>query len=50
MVPLKIYFKGGKAKVELGVVRGKKQFDKRETIARRQADRDVQRALKERHS
>jgi len=50
MVPLKIYFKGGKAKVELGVVRGKKQFDKREAIARRQADREVQRALKERHS
>tara|TARA_Y100000310_G_C20340902_1_gene649742 strand:+ start:9 stop:536 length:528 start_codon:yes stop_codon:yes gene_type:complete len=50
MVPLKIYFKGGKAKVELGLVRGKKQFDKRQTIARRQADRDVQRALKERHA
>jgi len=50
MVPLKIYFKGGKAKVELGIVRGKKQFDKREAIARRQADREVQRALKERHS
>ena len=50
LVPLKIYFKGGIAKVELGVVRGKKQFDKREAIARRQADREVQRALKERHS
>ena len=50
MVPLKIYFKGGKAKVELGIVRGKKQFDKRQTLARRQADRDVQRALKERHA
>ena len=50
MVPLKIYFKGGKAKVELGIVRGKKQFDKRQSIARRHADREVQRALKERHS
>ena len=50
IVPLTIYFKGSRAKVELGIVRGKKQFDKRQTIARRQADREVQRALKERHS
>ena len=46
----KVETKGGKAKVELGIVRGKKQFDKRQTLARRQADRDVQRALKERHA
>ena len=49
LVPLKIYFKRGRAKVELALVRGKKQFDKRQTLAQRQADRDVERALKERH-
>ena len=47
LVPLKIYFKKGKAKVELALVRGKRQFDKREAIARRQAQRDVERALKD---
>ena len=49
LVPLKIYFKRGRAKVELALVRGKKQFDKRQTMAQRQADRDVDRALKEQH-
>ena len=48
-MPLKIYFKHGRAKVELALVRGKKQFDKRQALAQRQADRDVDRALKERH-
>ena len=48
LVPLKIYFKRGKVKVDLGLVRGKKEFDKRHTLAKRQADRDVARALKER--
>ena len=50
LVPLKFYFKRGKVKVDLGLVRGKKEFDKRHSLAKRQADRDVQRALKERHS
>ncbi len=49
LVPLKIYFKRGKAKVELALVRGKKEYDKRQTLARRQADREVERALKERN-
>ena len=49
LVPLKIYFKRGRAKVELALVRGKKQFDKRQALAQRQADRDVARALKERY-
>ena len=48
LVPLKLYFKRGKAKVELALVRGKKQFDKRQTIAAREARRDIERALKER--
>jgi len=49
LVPLKIYFKRGKVKVELALVRGKKQFDKRQALAQRQADREVARAFKERY-
>ena len=46
LVPLKLYIKHGVAKVELGVAKGKKVYDKRETIARRDAEREVERALK----
>lgn len=48
LVPLKLYLKNGKAKVELGLVRGKKQFDKRAVIAKREADRIIERSLKRR--
>lgn len=48
MVPLRLYFRRGKAKVELAVVRGKKQYDKRQDLALRQAQREVERALKDR--
>lgn len=48
LVPLKLYFKRGRAKVELALVRGKRQYDKRQDIAKRQAERDVERALKDR--
>lgn len=48
LVPLRIYFKGRRAKLELGLARGKKQYDKREDIARREAQRDIERALKSR--
>jgi SsrA-binding protein len=48
IVPLKLYIKHGVAKVELGVARGKKVYDKRETMARRQADREIDRAMKQR--
>ncbi len=48
LVPLRIYLKDNRAKVELGLVHGKREYDKRETIARREADRDIQRALKDR--
>lgn len=48
IVPLNMYLKDGKAKVELGLVRGRRQYDKRQAIARREAERDMQRAL--RHS
>jgi SsrA-binding protein len=47
-VPLRIYFKDGRAKVEIAIARGKRKGDKRETIKRREADREAQRAMKER--
>ncbi|HEY7031000.1 MAG TPA: SsrA-binding protein, partial [Thermomicrobiales bacterium] len=48
LVPLRVILKQGKAKVELGVARGKKLYDKRATDAEREAHRDVQRALRDR--
>jgi SsrA-binding protein len=48
LVPLRIYFKGRRAKVELAVARGKKLYDKREDIAKRDAQRDIERAMKSR--
>jgi len=48
LVPLKLYIKHGVAKVELGVAKGKKVYDKRESIARRDAEREIERALKQR--
>ena len=46
VVPLAMYLTRGMAKLELGVGRGKKSFDKRESIAKRDAERDIQRALR----
>jgi len=46
LVPLKLYIKHGIAKIELGVGKGKKLYDKRETIMRRETDREIDRALK----
>ena len=48
IVPLRVILKQGKAKIELGVARGKKLYDKRATEADREASRDVLRALRER--
>jgi SsrA-binding protein len=48
LVPLRLYITGGVAKIALGVARGKKQFDKRESIARRDAERELDRVVKER--
>lgn len=48
LVPLRMYFKHGKAKVELGLARGKKQYDKREAIAKRDVERDVRREMRSR--
>jgi len=49
LVPTKIYFKRGRAKLELGVGRGKKLHDKRETLKRKEANREMARALRESH-
>lgn len=45
LIPLSIYFKDGYAKVELAIAEGKREFDKRETIKKRDADREAARAL-----
>jgi SsrA-binding protein len=45
LVPLAIYFSAGKVKVELALARGKRSYDKRQDLARRDADREVRRAL-----
>ena len=50
MIPLALYFKDGKAKVEIALGRGKKTFDKRVALAERQANRETQRALSRRTS
>jgi len=47
MVPLKVFFQNGKAKVELGVARGKRQWDKRQAMAERDAKRDTDRAIRQ---
>ena len=46
LVPLKLYFANGRAKVELGLARGKKRYDKRESIKRRETDRDLARTMR----
>ena len=47
LVPLKVYIKNGFAKVLIGLAKGKKQYDKRETIKRREQDRQMRRAIKD---
>lgn len=49
LIPLKIYFVRGKAKVLLGLAKGKKSYDKRETIKEKESKREVERAVKERN-
>jgi SsrA-binding protein len=45
LVPLSIYFKDGRAKIDLALARGRKSYDKRQLIAKRDADRDAARAM-----
>jgi SsrA-binding protein len=46
LVPTRLYFKGGRAKLEIALARGKATIDKRRDIAKRDADRQIDRALK----
>ncbi len=48
LIPLRLYFKNGRAKIELALARGKKQHDKRASIREREVKREVDRALKQR--
>lgn len=48
LIPLSLYFKGSKVKVSVGVCKGKKLYDKRDDMANRAAQRDIERAIKER--
>jgi SsrA-binding protein len=48
LIPLKVYFKNGLAKVELALAKGKKMYDRRDDIAARDAKREMERAMKER--
>ena len=47
LIPLKLYLKKGRIKLEVGLAKGKKLHDKRETIKRREAQRDVERSLRD---
>ncbi|GAA3051212.1 MULTISPECIES: SsrA-binding protein SmpB [Actinomycetes] len=49
IVPLQLYFKDGRVKVEIGIAQGKREFDKRETLRRKQDERDAQRAMRYRN-
>jgi SsrA-binding protein len=49
LVPLRMYFRHGRAKVELAVARGKQQFDKRETKKKQEAQREIRRAMTDRN-
>jgi SsrA-binding protein len=46
IIPTRLYLKGGKAKLEIALARGKKKYDKREAIAKREAERSMQRAMR----
>jgi SsrA-binding protein len=49
LIPLKIYFKNSFAKVEIGLAKGKRLFEKRETIKEREARREIERAMRSKH-
>ena len=49
LVPTKMYFKDGRAKVEIALAKGKATYDKRQDLAKKQAQRDIERAFRERH-
>ena len=49
VVPVRLYLKEGRAKVEIALAKGKRQYDKRQTIAKRDSKRQIERAIKERY-
>ena len=49
IVPLQLYFLNGRAKVEIGIARGKREYDKRQTLREQQDSREAQRAMRERN-
>lgn len=49
LIPLSLYFKGSRVKVQVGLCKGKKQYDKRDDMAARAAKRDIERAMKEKN-
>lgn len=48
LIPLSVYFKNGRAKVQIGLCKGKKLYDKRDTAAKKEAQRNIERSMKER--
>ena len=50
LVPTRLYFKNGRVKVAVALAKGKKEYDKRETVKRREADRETRAAIKSRRS
>ena len=48
LVPLRMYFKNGRVKIAIGLAKGKKEYDRRETIRKRETDRETRAAIKER--
>ena len=48
LIPIKLYFKGNHAKLEIGIAKGKKSYDKRETIKKRDQEREIKSSLKNR--
>jgi SsrA-binding protein len=49
LVPTKMYFKDGRAKIEIGLAKGKTTYDKRETLAKKEHQREMERALRSRN-
>jgi SsrA-binding protein len=47
LIPLSLYFKDGFAKVEIGLARGKKSFDKRESLKKKDAEREIRRDIRQ---
>ncbi len=47
LIPTRLYLKNGRAKLEIGLARGKKMFDKRETLKRKQSEREAERAIRD---